>query len=411
MHRAREAAACILAAVLLGWGAAGAAGGDRAPYRDLSRSDTGFNGPGRELSPPSGLAAVKLGLLGPGKRPEGDRLREGAALAVAEANARGGLGGLPYEAVFRPDDGPWGMGAKQVVALACEDSTWGIVGGLTGGDAHLAELVAAKLWIPVITPTAGDLSIDYANVPWVFRCSPSDRREACRLLAWVREHGLRRVLVLAEDDRDGRTGVRRLTDAARTEGIELLGPRAFQPHRAAEAVDPGDLAGADAAVIWAGAEGGRSMLRAVRQAGFAGPVLGPAGLLGAALPEGSEPGTLLIAASYDPSRDDARWRAFRERYRTATGREPDAVALYAYDAAALLIAAIEQAGLNRARIRDALASADHDGIAGRYRFNGLGGSGLEPVLVTRRDGAWVRVLGGAGGEAFPGTRVGNGGDR
>ena len=111
-------------------------------------------------------------MLAPARREAGERLREGIALAVDEANARGGLAGLPFETVYRADDGPWGRGASQVTALAYEDSTWVIVGGLEGGDAHLAELVAAKLWIPVVTPTAGDLSIDYANVPWVFRCFP-----------------------------------------------------------------------------------------------------------------------------------------------------------------------------------------------------------------------------------------------
>lgn len=382
---------------------------ERTPYWDLSRSDTGFNGPGRDLAAPRGLASVKLGLLGPAKRPEGERLREGAALAIAEANARGGFQGIPYEAVFRADDGPWGMGAKQVAALACEDSTWGIVGGLDGADAHLAELVAAKLWIPVITPAADDLSIDYANVPWVFRCAPADAHEARLLLGWARERGHRRILVFAEDDRDGRTGCTRLAAAAREESLTLQGPRMFRPHLAAEAVDAASVAAADAVVIWAGPEGGWRLLHALREAGFAGPVLAPAAFLAGGPKAGTDPGEIVVAAPADPSRRDARWRDFRTRYRARAGREPDAVGLLAYDATTLLIAAVERAGLNRARIRDAVAESDHDGVAGTFRFDGLGGSGLAPVLITQRGGVWERVLGGPRAQPGPAKTLGGDG--
>ena len=68
--------------------------------------------------------------------------------------------------------------------------------------------------------------------------------------------------------------------------------------------------------------------------------------------------------------------------------------MFSYDAARVVLAAIERAGLNRARIRDALAKTDHEGNAGTYRFDGLGGSALEPLLVAPRDGGWRRLENG-----------------
>ena len=85
------------------------------------------------------------------------------------------------------------------------------------------------------------------------------------------------------------------------------------------------------------------------------------------------------------------WRDFSARSRSRNGHPPDAVSLYAYDAACLVLAAIERVGLNRARIRDALADTDHEGVAGRFRFDGLGGTSLEPVLLTPRGEAWGPV--------------------
>jgi ABC-type branched-subunit amino acid transport system substrate-binding protein len=363
-----------------------------SPYHDLSRSGAGFHGPGREDPPPPGLKSVRLGLIGPAGRSEGDRLRAGVALAVSEANERGGADGLPFEIVFRADDGPWGMGAKQVTALAYEDSTWVILGGLEGGDAHLAELIAAKLWIPVVTITAGDLSIDYANVPWVFRCFPSDVRQAELLLGWARDRSCRRVLVFSQGDREGRTGFRRIEAAARSLSLSLIGPREFAAHAPGDAVRPEDLRAADAVTIWGRSESGLALLEAVRGAGFGGPILLPAHLLSPELlaPNGAL-GEVIVAAPYELSGEDAAMAEFRERFLEETGQPADPVALFAYDAAGLVIAAIERAGLNRARIRDALADSDHDGVAGRIRFNALGGAVREPVLMRAQEGRWAPV--------------------
>ena len=377
----------LMALSIAAGGVVPAGGEETVPYRDLSVADPGFAGPGRDAPAPEGLTCVRLGVIGPGRRPAGGRLWAGVALAVAEANARGGYGGLPYEAVFRPDDGPWGMGAKQVTALVCEDSVWAILGGLEGGDAHLAELVAAKLWAPVVTPTASDLTIDYANVPWMFRCFPSDARQARALIGYAQARGYRRLAVFAEGDREGRTGLARVQAAARRARFPLAICRDYAPHTPEMAVTAGDLRAADAVLIWGRSGSGLTLLLAMRQAGFDGPVLGPARLASSEWLGVS--GDVVVAAPCDLSADDVRTRAFQVRYREATGEDPDPVALFAYDAACLVIAAVERAGLNRARIRDALAETDFEGVAGRYRFNGLGGAPLEPVLMTVREGRWV----------------------
>ena len=84
---------------------------------------------------------------------------------------------------------------------------------------------------------------------------------------------------------------------------------------------------------------------------------------------------VVVALPYDCDRRDAAATAFWERYRAAYGQEPDMFAAYAYDGANLLIAAIRSAGLNRARIRDALSgTADFHGVTGEMRFDKTGGN-------------------------------------
>lgn len=367
------------------------------PYRDLSENGSGFLGPGREAVAPVGLKAVKLGLVGPEGSPQGRRLRAGVAMAVREANARGGFNGMPYKTVFRANDGPWGVGVKRVVDLVCQDSVWAIVGGLEGGEAHLAELVAAKLWTPVVAPVASDLSIDYANVPWVFRCFPSDAMQARALIGYAKDREFQHLVVLSEQDREGRIGYARLAAAAAPVGFSL---RAHQTYDAnlpeAMMAFPGLLTPADAVLVWGRPAGGLKVLRALRRVGFGGPVLVSSGLLSAEfLSEATDLGPVVAVAPYDLSRRDGRMQDFQRRYTNETAMVPDPVALFAYDAACLVIAAIQQAGLNRVRIRDALSRIDFKGLSGRYRFNTLGGASLVPVLMTSRPGTWIRVAAGS----------------
>lgn len=389
--------ACRLAVLLcaglglIGGSSALAGAEGPVPYRDLSGLGAGFFGPGREDPEPQGPVSVRIGAIGPARRPEGRRFRAGVELAIAEANRRGGFRGIPYEVVYRPDDGPWGTGVKQITALAYEDSVWAIVGGLEGGDAHLAELIAAKLWIPVVTPTASDMTIDYANVPWVFRCFPTDDRQAEALVRYASGRGCDGLAVYFEADREGRTGLRRLEEAAAAAELRLTWIRPFPPSDPRTAVSARGFGSPEMTLIWGRSEAGLSVLRELREIGYRGTVLAPATLLSPELlehPEGV--GTLVVAAPYELDRRDERMREYRRLYREEVGEDPDPVALFGYDAASLVIAAVERAGLNRARIRDALARIEFPGIAGTFRFGPLGGANLAPVLMTTAQGGWTK---------------------
>jgi branched-chain amino acid transport system substrate-binding protein len=363
--------------------------GPQKPYFDFSTAGSGFNGPGRELPDPEGLTSVRIGVLGPGKDVEGLQMRTGVRMAVEEANRRGGYKGIPYEMVFRSDDGPWGMAAKQVVDLAYEDKVWTIIGGLDGQRTHVAELVVSKAWVPVVTPTASDMSIDYANVPWVFRCAPTDSREAELLLDFVQQQGHRHVAVLTEAQRDGYTGFLRLQEAAGRKNIHLDAHWQF-PTGSPEEVVP-RLVGidSDALIIWGSPGPSLTLLRAIRKAGVKIPVLGPSSLASADITaDSSWVGDLVVAAPYDLSRQDSELLAFSARFKDLTGMPPTPIALLSYDATLLVAKAIGTAGLNRMRIRDELSRMSYDGVGGKTQFNSLRGNIREPVILTLRNGRW-----------------------
>jgi branched-chain amino acid transport system substrate-binding protein len=375
-----------------------ASGGKPAPYFDFGGAGAGFYGDGRSLPDPEGVVTVKIGVLGPGMGLEGVQQRTAVQLAIDEANSEGGYhsgaGSIPFEMVFHPDDGPWGVAASRVVDFAYQDNVWVIIGGLDGQHTHVAELVVSKAWVPVISPGATDSSIDYANVPWVFRAVPDDRRQADLLLAYARTKGYRRLVVVSEIEREAYTGFRRIMESSREHRFPLslhLQYSAVSPEQIVPRLQEAD---ADAVLLWGRAETALRLLKALRDAGVRCPVLAPAEL---AVPQvaaqAENLGELVVASPCDLSRGGDALRNFAATFRERAGAAPSPVALYSYDVARLVIQSIRHAGLNRARIRDALSASSFEGLTGNMSFGSLGGNKSEPVLMSPKSGGWVRLDG------------------
>jgi len=383
----------------------------QAPYLDLGKAGAGFYGEGRELPDPPDLTSVRVGVLGPGKTGDGLQLRTAVRIALDEANQRGGYHsqvhsgtqagkatpvgtprGIPYEMVFREDDGPWGVAARQVVQLAYDEQVWAVIGGLDGMTTHLAELVVSKAWVPVISPSATDSSISYANVPWVFRVAPADSRQADALLEFAERRGYRHLVVLSEVSREAHTGYLRLRESAarRLSSIDL--------HLEYSPLNPEEIVGRvastrmDALILWGKAKPALRLLLALRKAGVSAPVLGASDLATSDFSgEGSDLGDVVVSSLCNLAETTPEIAAFREKFEKLTGEAPSAVALYSYDVARLVVAAIQKGGLNRARIRDRLTETSFSGVTGNITFDMLGGNEASPVLLRLQRNRWVRL--------------------
>jgi len=81
---------------------------------------------------------------------------------------------------------------------------------------------------------------------------------------------------------------------------------------------------------------------------------------------------------------------FAEAFRARFGRPADYAAAYTYDAIGLLVAAIGKAGLNRARIGDAVRDlSPWTGVTGTVTWDALGSNARPAPLGTVRGGATV----------------------
>jgi branched-chain amino acid transport system substrate-binding protein len=379
--------------VLLLLASALAAGGP-APYRDFREHATPYAGPGREAPEPPGAAEVRIGYFGPPDpaHPDDGDAWVAASLAVAEANREGGYRGRPFRLApaWAPD--PWRDGAAALARLSYREGAWAIVGGLDGAQAHLAAQVVAKARLPLVCTASGDRTANAANVPWVVSLLPGDPAQADAVVVAIadRPGG---VALIATDDRDSRLAAAALRRAARASALALRAEHVVGGDREATGAVAARVAasGVGAVLVASPPRPAARLVRALRDAGFAGPIAGGAGLARRAfLAEAGAAGEgVVVPLLFDP--DAPRAAAFRSAFAAVAGHEPDFVAAHTYDGVRLVVAAIRRAGLNRARIGDALrAPPDFQGVTGPIRWDGLGASPRRVAPGEVRSGRIVK---------------------
>ena len=115
----------------------------------------------------------------------------------------------------------------------------------------------------------------------------------------------------------------------------------------------------------------RRILKQMRALGMKQRVFGSYRTLGPELLEEAGPAAEGFEAvfPYDPTRKDPRWLEFNRRFEDRFNEKPEQFASLAYDAMNALLDSICKAGLNRARIHDALA--DIEAIRRRHRAHDL----------------------------------------
>jgi branched-chain amino acid transport system substrate-binding protein len=368
---------------------------DLTPYKEAGRTPLEFHGPGRDQPDPD-VDEVRLGWFGPSDpdHPSGGEFWRGASLAVEEVNRDGGYHGKPFRLVPGWSDSPWAAGVVQVTRMAYEQRVWAILGAIDGASAHIAEQVALKAWVPLVSSGSTDGTANMASVPWFFSCLPSDERQAPWIvgalgesagsapfaIAAAAEHDAHAALVAVERE----LGRRRLTPAG------LLEFDVRDPEAGAVATRLVETRARALLVLAPAAVAGR-LVAALRARGFDGVVVGGATLALNAFRRAAGPAGegVLVPRLWEPT---PRWDSFVRMYENRWGESPDHAAAQSYDAVWLTAEAVRRAGLNRARIDDALrALVPWRGAAGIVQWDALGRNERPVGLAVWRAGRLVPV--------------------
>ena len=367
-----------------------------APYDQNYTHPNIYSGAARDIPEPKDLTEIRIGFFGPIEHnPEsvfGLRMLHGAQLAIQEANAHGGYGGKPFRLMLHNDydnwqaktvygeDRPtdptiWGSASNEVVKMVYDDRDWAIFGSISSESTHIALRVALRAEIPIVNSASNDPTIPETYIPWYFTDLQDDRVQCLTLARRIfTELGLKRVAILRVNSRYGRFGVMKLRDAARRLGHPIVIEQKYLPGDTdfTKQLNVIRSSRADAIVLWADEAQAAGILKQMRAAQMKQPVFGSYRTLGPELltQAGDAAEGFEAVFPYDPTRNDPKWLEFNQRFEARFHEKPEQFASLAYDAMNALLDSICKAGLNRARIHDALANIEqYDGVTGPMVFD------------------------------------------
>lgn len=366
------------------------------PYYKYYLQPNIYTGAGRDIPDPKDITEVRIGFFGPldpsPDKADGERMLHGAQLAVDEANERGGYGDKPFrlmvhndynnwqaKAVYgstRPtDEGIWGSAADEAVKMIYDDQDWAIFGSISSESTHIILRVALKAEIPIVNSASTDPTIPETNIPWYFTDLQDDRVQAYTLARHIyTELGLKRVALLRLNNRYGRLASPKFRNASTRLGHPVVIEQKFLPgdtdfSRELHIIRDSRV---DGIVLWADETETANILKQMRAIGMKQRVFGSYRTLGPDLlsEAGSAAEGFQAVFPYDPTRNDPRWLDFNRRFEARFHEPPDQFASLAYDAMNMLLGSICKAGLNRARIQDALDDiGQYDGVTGHMVFD------------------------------------------
>jgi branched-chain amino acid transport system substrate-binding protein len=372
-----------------------------------------YSGAARDVPVPTDISEVRIGFIGPvAKQADqvfGLRMLHGAQLAIDEANARGGYGGKPFRLMvhddynnwqLRSEYGPerptdsqiWGSTSDETVKMAYDENDWAIFGSISSETTHIILRVALRAEIPIVNSASTDPTIPETYIPWYFTDIQDDRVQSLTLARHIfTELGLKRAALLRVNNRYGRFGVPKFRDAARRLGHPVVIEQKFMPgdtdyRRALRIIRDSK---ADAIVLWTDEPQAAEILKEMHELGMKQRVFGSYRTLGDALLAQAGPAAEGFEAvfPYDPTRSDPVWVDFNQRYAAQFQEKPEQFAALAYDAMNVLLSSICRAGLNRARIQDALDQVyQYDGVTGHMVFDPLNKNVSPLYLGTVHDG-------------------------
>jgi ABC-type branched-subunit amino acid transport system substrate-binding protein len=384
--------------------------GHVTPYFEHFLEQMEYTGPARAIPEPKEVKAVKIGFLGPieptvsvatggrsHEEPLGIAMLRGSRLAIEEANAAGGYleREIPFELVVHNDNGLWGASGNEIIDMAYKEGVWAILGTIDGANSHIAIRVALKAEILMVNTGDTDPTFIETNIPWVIRTIGDDRQQSYILLDYLfRKMGYERVALMRASNRYGRFGVREIKDGSRRLGhpvvVEMaypVGGQDFSLH-----LDRIQEAEPDVIVHWGDGEDGARILNQLRARGMTQPFFCSDRCVGDAFVDiaGDNADGIIAPYPWDPEREDPRLESFRKTFRERFGVEPDTYAAHAYDGMNMLIWAIQNGGLNRAKIRDLLAyrTEPWPGVTGDIPLNAVLDDAGEVFLARYEEDRW-----------------------
>jgi len=332
----------------------------------------------------------------------GQHSRWGSELAVAEANARGGVLGRKLEIDFQDNRCNPAEAVKSVTQMLAEKKYVAILDGLCSSVVLAIMPLVERAGVPLVVANASATSIaersGVGGNKWTFKVNPTDASMLDALIGWLDKDGkANNIAFLGEDTDFGRAGSTGLENALKKRNLKLAtvdffqkGAPDFTPvFTKIKAKKPALLA------LYAVDADFQNAMRQWYSLGGGIPLTGrvlvdqvPREIMDSGFLDGTT-----SVQPYDPSVDTPANRAFVEAFKKLHNVPPILVSFEAYEATKVLIDAIRRAGsTNPAAVRDAVVTTKLPSILGTViEFDDHNLAHNNAIILTIKGGKVVVV--------------------
>lgn len=306
---------------------------------------------------------------------DGKSALDGAKLAVAQANAAGGVAGQKIDLVVYDDQASPKEAVPSATKMVEKDQVVAAVSGSYSGSTRAAASIFQRAQIPYVVAYAIHPDITLAG-DYMFRVSAMGEVQGRGGAKLVQNLGKKNVVLVTLKNDFGQALAAGFKEAAPKLGIKIINEyeygmsdRQFGPLVSKLKADNPEVIYASGYFFTAG-----PLVSQLRAAGITAPIIGQEGYDSEKFIEiaGDAAEGTLITTSLDRDSDSPATKAFLADYKKATGAGADMVAASSYTATSVLIDGLKKTGGKGGEaLKNAIAAGSYDMPIGKLTFNDL----------------------------------------
>ena len=319
---------------------------------------------------------VKIGVAVPLSGPaaqDGQAILNAVQLAVEEHNKT-----QPVKVTVQAEDDKSDPKEASAIAskFAGDPAIVGVIGNYNSAATLAAIPILTRAQIPQIAPSGSAPSLSGAS-PFFRKVTLSDNLTGKELAEWMMQKGYKKAALLYLNNDYGKGLADVVKQVYQEKGGVIVVDEAYLPNMADFAALAIKVKQANHDVVIMGSmysDASAFIKQALRQ-GYQPKVAGPTPLLSNSLLKlaGKDAEGVMTIGSFSTTLTDPQAQAFTKLYRDKYLQDPSSFSAYAYDAANILLKAIDNAGADRVAINNKLNHfGEFDGVTGKATFDEKG---------------------------------------
>jgi branched-chain amino acid transport system substrate-binding protein len=326
----------------------------------------------------------------------GEPERNSLQMVADELNIKGGIKASPVKLVIYDDEGDVTKARLNAEKLLQKDKALAIIGpSLTHTSMTVLE-VTQKAQTPLISCAAGvGITSPVADRLWVFKTAQTDQMAVTRIFEYLQKQKIAKVAILTVSTGFGVSGQKELTNLAPKYNIAIVAQEVFGEKDTDMTPQLTKIRGTEiqAVICWGTGPAPALVAKNMKQLGFKIPLIQSHGTAskkfielagdagdGIILPAGK-----LVIYNQLPDSDPqkAMLKDYAEKYKEKFKAPESSFGGYAYDAFKMLVPALEKAGADKAKIRQAIEDTkNYVGVSGVFNMSPEDHNGLTPAAFV-----------------------------